>query len=78
MVSLCAQSVCGVVTVLSPRFYHVAITCRGDADAFVAPAAMVVPLTAPLLPSSSASSAIKAGSPFGFGYSGMSAKGEPL
>ena len=43
-----------------------------DADAFVAPAAMVVPLTAPALPSSSASSAIKAGSPFGFGYSAMS------
>ena len=52
-------------------FYH-------DADVFVALAAMVVPLTAPHLPSSSTSSVITAGSPFAFGYSGMSAKDEPL
>jgi hypothetical protein len=40
---------------------------------------MLVPLTAPPLPSSSGpSSAIKAGLPFGFGYSGMSAKDESL
>jgi hypothetical protein len=50
-----------------------------DADVFVAPAAMLVPLTAPPLPSSSGpSSAIKAGSPFGFGYGGMSAKDDCL
>ena len=49
-----------------------------DADVFVAPAAMVVPLTAPPLPSSSASSAIKAGSPFCFGYSAMSATDDDL
>ena len=39
---------------------------------------MVVPLTAPPLPSSSASSAIKAGSPSGFGYSAMSDTDETL
>ena len=49
-----------------------------DADAFVAPAAMVVPLTAPALPSSSASSAIKAGSPIGFGYSALSGTEQTL
>ena len=54
------------------------IPVEDDADVFVAPAAMVVPLTAPPLPSSSASSAIKAGSPFCFGYSAMSATDDDL
>ena len=49
-----------------------------DADVFIALAAMVVALTAPPLPSSSAPSATKAGFPYGFGYSGMSTTGGNL
>ena len=65
--------VCGFVIVLSPRFYHVADTCRGRCRRLRRAGGHGCAAHGTALAVESASSAIKAGSPFGFGYSAMSA-----